>query len=129
MESTEHETKEGRLRNCEYFLFADNSVAEGFYYRGSSKSKLLHGLVLRLRKLKMKYGMLIHVIHMSGKRMIAQGIDGCSRGSLMEGVMAGKDMLAFVDLEKSDVECSPTLLDWIRGWTGSTGLEPLTPEG
>jgi hypothetical protein len=31
------------------------------------------------------------MIHISGKRMIAQGTDGCSRGVLMEGVMAGRD--------------------------------------
>jgi len=38
--------------------------------------------------------MVIHVIHVSGKRMIAQGTDGVSRGFLMEGVMAGDDMLS-----------------------------------
>ena len=66
---------------------------------------------MRLRLLEMKYGMLIHVIHVSGKCMIAQGTDGCSRGSLMEGVMAGKDMLSFVDLAKLRVERHPALLD------------------
>lgn len=85
VESTEHEVESGRLRNCEFFLFTDNSTAESCYYRGSSSSKLLHALVLRLRMLEMKYGLLIHVIHVSGKRMIAQGTDGCSRGSLLEG--------------------------------------------
>ena len=62
----------------------------------------------------MKYSMLIHVIHVSGKRMIAQGADGCSRGSLMEGVMAGEEVLSFVDLVRLDIELSPGLLDWIR---------------
>ena len=76
----------------------------------------------------MKYGLLIHIIHVSGKRMIAQGTDGCSRGSLMEGVMAGKDMLSFVDLAKSAYERHPPLLDWIRQWTGLADLKPLTPE-
>ena len=129
VESTEHEVESGRLRNCEFFLFTDNSTAESCYYRGSSSSKLLHALVLRLRLLEMKYGLLIHVIHVSGKRMIAQGIDGCSRGSLMEGVMAGEDMLSFVDLEKSALERCPALTDWIREWTGIQDLKPLTPEG
>ena len=61
--------------------------------------------------------------------MIAQGTDGCSRGSLMEGVMAGEDMLNFVDLARSAIERCPALLDWIRDWTQISDLEPLTPEG
>ncbi len=59
----------------------------------------------------------IHVIHISGKRMIAQGTDGCSRGSLMEGVMAGEDMLTFVDLARSAMERSSRLLRWLCSWT------------
>jgi len=129
VEATEAEAKAGRLSNCEYFLFTDNSTAEGCFYRGSSKSKRLHELILRLKLLEMSYNLLIHVIHVSGKRMISQGTDGCSRGSLMEGVMAGHDMLSYVDLDKSAIERSPTLLDWIRKWTDQSALEPLTPEG
>ena len=123
------EARAGRLRNSEFFLFTDNSTAESCFYRGSSKSKLLHALVLSLRSLELEYGMTIHVIHISGKRMIAQGTDGCSRGSLMEGVMAGDDMLSFVDLGRSAVERHPPLLDWVRTWTGRSSLRPLSPEG
>ncbi len=89
VDMVDEEAKAGRLRNCEFFLFTDNSTAESCFYRGSSKSRHLHALVLVLRALEMTHGMVIHVIHVSGKRMIAQGTDGCSRGSLMEGVMAG----------------------------------------
>ena len=123
------EARAGRLRNCEFFLFTDNSTAEGCFYRGSSKSPFLHHLVLRLRAIEMEYGMTLHVVHISGKRMIAQGTDGCSRGSLMEGVMAGADMLTFVDLGKGGMDRHPPLLEWIRAWTGEADLEPLTPEG
>ena len=129
MESTEAKAKAGRLSRCKFFLFTNNSTAESCFYRGGLKSKLLHELVLRLRLLEMKYGMHVHVIHVSGERIIAQGTDGCSRGSLMEGVMAGEDMLSFVDLAKSGVERHPALLDWIRDWTQIADLEPLTPEG
>ena len=59
----------------------------------------------------MDYGMVIYLICVSGKRMIAQKIDGCSRRFLMEGVIAGKDMLSFVDLGKYAVEHHP--LCWI----------------
>jgi hypothetical protein len=56
------------------------------------------------------HGLFLHVIHVLGKRMIAQGTDGCSRGVRLEGVMAGKDVLSFVDLGKSALERSPALL-------------------
>lgn len=129
VETAEAEARAGRLHNCEFFLFTDNSTAESCFYRGSSSSWKLHELVIRLRKLEMECGMTIHLIHVSGKRMIAQGTDGCSRGMLMEGVMAGEDMLSFVDLGRSAVERHPPLLDWIRSWTGQEALAPLSPEG
>jgi hypothetical protein len=73
--------------------------------------------------------MTLHVIHVSGKRMIAQGTDGCSRGVLLEGVMIGQDMLSFVDLAKSAVERCPHLLPWIQSWCPHSSITPLSPEG
>ncbi len=123
------EAKAGRLKDCKLFVFTDNSTAEGCFYRGNSKSVHLHALVLELRTLQMTYGMTIHIIHIVGSRMIAQGTDGCSRGSLMEGVMAGQDMLSFIDLARTAVEHHPPILEWIRSWTDRPKLEPLSPEG
>ncbi len=73
--------------------------------------------------------MTIRVINISGKRMIAQGTDGCLRGSLIEGVMAQEDMLTFVDLSCSAVERSSSLLGWVRSWTSCSPLDLLTPKG
>ena len=129
VDTIKEEAAAGRLKDCELFIFTDNSTAEGCFYRGTSKSRYLHALVLELRKVEMNYGMTIHVVHISGRRMIAQGTDGCSRGSMMEGVMAGKDMLEFIDLGRSATERCPQLLDWVRSWTRRPDLEPLTPEG
>ena len=128
VEMAEEEAELGRLRDCEFFLCTDNSTAESCFFRGSSKSKKLHELVVRLRVLEMKYGITIHLIHVAGTRMIAQGTDGCSRGFLMEGVLRGEKMLSFVDLGKSAMERHPPLVDWVRGWTQRQDLEPLTPE-
>ena len=47
----------------------------------------------------------------------------------METVMAGQDMLYFFDLARSAVKRHPTVLDWIRSWTGTEDLEPLAPDG
>jgi len=113
------EARAGQLRDCELLVFTDNSMAESCFHRGTSKSPHLHALVVDLRNLEMIYGMTLHVVHISGKRMIAQGTDGCSRGSLMEGVMAGQDMLSFIDLARSAVERHPPVLEWVRSWTGT----------
>jgi hypothetical protein len=128
IESLEEEARAGRMVETEVFLCTDNSTTESAFYKGSSSSRKLHGLILKLHKLQMEFRLIIHLIHVSGKRMIAQGTDGCSRGVLMEGVMAGQDMLSFIDLAKTATERSPTLLPWIRSWTMNDKLEPLTPE-
>ena len=113
VDTVKGEAEAGWLRNCEFFLFTDNSTAKSCFYQGTSKSRHLHGLVLKLRGLKMAYGMTIHVIQVSCKRMIAQGTDGCSQGLLMEGVMTGQDMLLFVDLSRTAIEHHPPVLDWV----------------
>lgn len=128
VEEMEEEAKSGRMVETEVFMCTDNSTAESAYYKGSSSSKILHELILRLHKLALDYCLIIHLIHVAGKRMIAQGTDGCSRGVLMEGVMAGKDMLSFFDLNKSAFERYLPLLWWIRSWCPDNRIAPLTPE-
>ena len=75
--------KSGEIkRGSEVFVFTDNSCAERTMYRGSSKSKLLHNMVLDLRKMAMVGELIIHFVWISGERMIKQGTDGLSRGGL-----------------------------------------------
>ena len=75
VESVENLYLEGKLRDCELFLLTDNLVADYIYYKGTSTSRLLNELVLRLRKLQMKGDLILHVIHVAGTRMIESGID------------------------------------------------------
>jgi hypothetical protein len=56
--------------------------------------------------------------------MIAQGTDGFSRGSFLEGVLAGKDMLSFVDLSLPAIQQYPKVLDFIQSW-----MEPVMGKG
>jgi hypothetical protein len=95
-------------------MFTDNSTAEGSYYKGNSPNRLLFKLVLRLRELELLGGLILHVIHVAGARMISQGTDGFSRGECSSGVMGGQYMLDFVPLHLSGVDRSPTLLDWLQ---------------
>ena len=76
-------------------MFANSLTAESYFHQGSSSVPQLHQLVVCLGKLVTKHGILVHLIHVSGTRMIAQGTDGCSHGFLMEGVMAGQDIFYF----------------------------------
>ena len=71
---------------------------------------------------------MVHLRHVSGERMKAQGSDGLSRGNLNVGVMAGIAMLDFVPTHLNAFERSPPLLPWIQTWTGKDVLELLTPQ-
>ena len=104
------------LSGTELFLFTDNATAEAAFYKGTSSSKKLFNLVLRLRQLEVSAGCSIHFIHVAGTRMIAQGTDGLSRGDLNEGVMRGDGILSFVPLHLSALERQPKLEGWIRSF-------------
>lgn len=66
VEAVEEEAKGGELEDTELWFFTDNSTAENCFARGSSKSKRLHQLVLRLRKLEMERGFTLYVVHVTG---------------------------------------------------------------
>jgi hypothetical protein len=132
VETLEEMGARGDLEGREIFLFTDNMVSESIASKGSSTSKPLYDLVVRVYKLEMKRQCNIHFIHVAGTRMIAQGTDGLSRGEMYEGVMNGKAMLTFVPLHQSAVERSPALKDWIESWASQVRDEPLEfldPEG
>ena len=80
VETVEEEALDGYLTGGELWLFTDNTTAEGCFFRGGSSSKLLHELVLRLRRTEVEYDLTLHVVHVAGTRMIAKGTHGLSRG-------------------------------------------------
>ena len=120
---------EGRLTNCELCLLSNNIVAEYVFYKGSSSSKHLFELILRLRKLEMDGEVIIHLVHISGRMMIDSGFDGLSRGDITKGVMRGKDILLFVPLNLGAHERSPAVVDWVKfWWTGKHRLHHMSPD-
>mmetsp|Transcript_786 Transcript_786/g.1194 ORF Transcript_786/g.1194 Transcript_786/m.1194 type:complete len:304 (+) Transcript_786:5696-6607(+) len=121
--------REGDLNGMEIFFFADNSTSERAFFKGTSKSKLLHELVIRLRDLEMKQGCLIRLCHVAGTRMIQQGSDGLSRGNLTEGVMSGKKICDFIPIHQNAIERFNPLLAWLRSWIpAEENLQVLEPE-
>jgi len=69
----------------------------------------------------------LHVIHVSGSRMIEQGTDGLSRGDFSSGVMSGHHMLDFIPLHLSAFARSDRVLPWVHSWAPLPNLQPLTP--
>jgi hypothetical protein len=59
--------------------------------------------------------------------MIAVGVDGLSRGLLNEGVMGGADMLSFIPFDRSALQLSMPLEEWIQSWLGKEAIS-LSPE-
>ena len=110
----EDEAREGNLEGAEVFMFTDNSTVEACAVKGTSSSPKLLELVVKLRSMTTMYGIKLHIFHVSGTRMIAQGTDGVSRGYLALGVMAGESMNDFIPIHLSATDRSPVLADWIR---------------
>ena len=85
----------------EVFIVTDNAVFESFYFKGSSKSRQLHEMVIELKKLEMEGALLVRVVWISGKRMIRIGVDGLSRGDFASGVMAGNSILQYLPINET----------------------------
>jgi hypothetical protein len=91
-------------------IFTDKWVmTERCFFKGTSRSSLLFELVLRLRTIEMKGDLFIHLVWVTGTRMIEQGTDGLFRGDLSNGVMAGYSMLFHVPLTKDAFSRSPVM--------------------
>ena len=108
----------GLLSDREIFIFTDNSTYEGTFYKGHSKtSAALTDLVRRLRMLERKHGAIIHVIHIAGTRMKSAGVDGLSRGDLVEGIMKGSNPWAAIPInEDANFRTNGRVETWIRSW-------------
>ena len=131
VESLEVMHMDGSLNGTEIFFFTDNATAERAFFKGNSSSLLLHGLVTRLRDLEMNGGCIIRLCHVSGKRMIAQGADGLSRGNLSEGVMSHGNIMQDVPLHLSCLDRENNIRDWLKTWVmldRGEEIEYLSPE-
>jgi hypothetical protein len=116
VEGLEIQVREGELRDCEVFLFTDNSAAEAVYFKGNLTSRKLFELVLRLRRLEMRGGLVLHAVHVADTCIIDQGADRGSRGDLNQGSMAGVPVIEFMPLHLSTLERSTKVEDWVRSW-------------
>jgi hypothetical protein len=70
-----------------------------------------------LKELEMEYDLHLHIVHVSGKRMIAEGTDGLSRADHGEGVMLGRDIRCFIPLHLNPIEREPKVGLWLKDIT------------
>jgi hypothetical protein len=117
------------LAGSDIFIFTDNSMAEATFWKGTSKLRKQFELVLHLKKLKLKHGLILHVIHVSGRHMLAQGMDGLSRADHSKDIMKGKDMRVFIPLHLTPTAREPKVKPWLDEATKGLNFKWLTLEG
>ena len=116
MKGLELKGLEGLLTGASTFLATDNTTVEGCLYKGNSTSKNVFDLVVRMKKLELKYGCQIIVTQVAGRRMISQGTDGVSRGQWKDGVTGGLKMLSVCPWGETALEVAPKLKVWLKTW-------------
>ena len=127
VESMEKAGKQGWLSGATVLLATDNEVAERALYKGNSSDEKLFGLVVRMKKLELKYGCVLLITHVAGTRMIDQGTDGISRGRMDKGVACGQRMLEHCPWGKTALEVSSKLYGTLNYWCGKK-FKILSPE-
>jgi hypothetical protein len=122
---------DGELDNTEVFIFTDNTTVESAFYNGTSSSPKLLELILRLQRIHMHGRIVLHFVHVAGKRMMTQGTDGLSRGTMGEGALGGQDFLSYAPLHMGALEReAEALREWIVSWLCvDHQIAWLTPEG
>ena len=107
----------GDIQGQEVSLFTDNSAFESTYYQGYSTPWKLSGIILQLYQVIRDGALILHVIHVVGTYTKAWGVDGLSRGGLLEGIMSGEDPRSLVPLAKgADKRPEGKVRKWVRSW-------------
>ncbi len=120
----------GALADHEVFVLTDNSAFEGFYYKGNLTSRELSNIVFQLYKAQRAGGFILHVLHISGKRMKATGVDGLSRGDHTEGMMAGEDPMSFLPFHiRANIRSQGSVGKWVRSWWRTSNQGPGPGQG
>ena len=98
-------------------VLTDYSAFKGSYYKGHSTSRELSDIVFHLYKAQRVGGFILHVLHISGKRMKDTGMDGLSRGDHTEGMMVGNDPLSFLPFHQGANTTSRSRVGkWVHSW-------------
>ncbi len=70
------------------------------------------------------------MLHISGKRMKATGVDGLSRGNHTEGMMAGDDPMSFLPFHMgADTRSQGRVGKWVRSWWRTSNRDHNLDQG
>jgi hypothetical protein len=94
-----------------------------------SASKLLFELVLRLKIIEMEHDLHLHVVHVSGVRMIEEGADSLSRADHGQGVMLGQDVQDFTPLHLDPIAREAKVGEWVKDVNKGLDFKVLDPSG
>ena len=94
----------GEPHDTYVFVFTDNCVLNSVFYKVTSKSTLLFKTVLHIHVIQMEGISILHVVHISGTRMIEMGIDSLSIENNLGGIMRGIYHLKCIPLHLGDLE-------------------------
>ena len=128
VEALEREAAEKTLSQSIVILATDNSTVEACFYKGNSSSRKLFELVLRVRCLELHHNFKLYITHVAGKRMIAQGTDGFSRGQFGDGCGLGETILKFCPWGISALDRYPPTKSCLLSIVGPDTV-CLKPEG
>ena len=70
----------GELQDLELFSFTDILLFMSVFYKRTSKNPLMFRIVLRLHQVQIRGYFILHVVHITGTRIIVAGIDVLSKG-------------------------------------------------
>jgi hypothetical protein len=115
VEHIRKEARMGLLAGLEVWIYTDNQVTESIWYNGTSGERTLFDLVLDLKMVMLEGNFILHVVHVAGTRMIAEGTDGLSRGEIMASALMD-DFAHRVPQGKFALDRSPNLGLWLKDW-------------
>ena len=104
-------------------MYTDNFVAKDAFWKGTSSSKELLELILRLNPLELSHALHSDVNHISRNWMIAQGIDSLSRAEFIQGTMRDGIVVDKVLLELGAHERSDNSVTWFNSSCTEIGTE------
>ena len=112
--------RESPLRQCRIYHATDNMVSESILARGTSTAPPLQQLMREIAYELMVQQCALIPVHVAGKRLIAQGTDGLSRGQTAVGTMSGDtdDVQAYNPLGGGLPDLPPALRRWCRARYG-----------
>ena len=87
------DSREGIYERRDFFVFTDNLVFEIVLYKGITPIPLLFGIVLRMHHIQITGGLILHMVHVYGMRMIESGLYGLSYGNNIEVITRGLNPL------------------------------------